>query len=79
VTERLVFREVQVLDGSGAPPFVADVSVVGQQIERIGQVPDGTTELDGRGKYLSPGFVDVHSHDDAAVLERTWCCSTPNG
>jgi len=70
VTERLVFREVNVLDGSGAPPFVADVSVVGEQIERVGQAPAGTTELDGRGLYLSPGFVDVHSHDDAALLEH---------
>jgi len=69
MTERLVFREVSVLDGSGAPAFVADVSVVGEHIERVGQVPVGTTELDGRGLHLSPGFVDVHSHDDAAVLE----------
>jgi len=70
VTERLVFRDVNVLDGSGASPFVADVSVVGQHVERIGTVPAGTTELDGRGLYLAPGFVDVHSHDDAAVLEH---------
>jgi len=69
MTERLVFREVSVLDGSGAEAFVADVSVVGERIERVGQVPAGTTELDGRGLHLSPGFVDVHSHDDAAVLD----------
>ena len=49
--------------------FVADVSVVGEHIERVGEVPAGTTEIDGRGRYLAPGFVDVHSHDDAAVLE----------
>jgi N-acyl-D-amino-acid deacylase len=69
VTERLVFRDVNVLDGSGSPPFVADVSVLGEHIERVGQAPAGSTEIDGRGLYLSPGFVDVHSHDDAAVLE----------
>ena len=68
VTERLVFRDVKVLDGTGAPAFAADVSVVGERIERIGSVPPGTLELDGRGRYLAPGFVDVHSHDDAAVL-----------
>ncbi|HXK18962.1 MAG TPA: amidohydrolase family protein, partial [Polyangiaceae bacterium] len=69
MTERLVFREVSVLDGSGGPAFVGDVSVVGEHIERVGQVPAGTTELDGRGLHLAPGFVDVHSHDDAALLE----------
>jgi N-acyl-D-amino-acid deacylase len=66
--ERLVFRDVMVLDGSGAPAFAADVSVLGDSIERVGTAPNGTTEIDGRGRYLAPGFVDVHSHDDAAVL-----------
>jgi N-acyl-D-aspartate/D-glutamate deacylase len=65
---RLVFRDVQVLDGSGAPAFAADVSVVDDLIESVGQAPAGSFEIDGRGRYLAPGFVDVHSHDDAAVL-----------
>ena len=60
---------MNVLDGSGSPPFVADVSVRGEHIERVGRAPAGGTEIDGRGLYLSPGFIDVHSHDDAAVLE----------
>ena len=69
MTERLVFRNVNVLDGTGSPAFVADVSVVGEQIERVGEAPPGTHEIDGSGRYLAPGFIDVHSHDDAAVLE----------
>ncbi len=68
MSERLVFRDVNVLDGTGAPAFAADVSVLGDRIERIGAVPSGGQEIDGRGRYLAPGFVDVHSHDDAAVL-----------
>lgn len=68
MAERLVFRDVNVLDGSGAPAFAADVSLVGDSIERVGAVPAGTREIDGRGRYLAPGFVDVHSHDDAAAL-----------
>jgi N-acyl-D-aspartate/D-glutamate deacylase len=68
MVERLVFRDVQVLDGSGAAAFAADVSVVGDSIERVGEAPAGGIEIDGRGHYLSPGFVDVHAHDDAALL-----------
>jgi N-acyl-D-amino-acid deacylase len=65
---RLVFRDVMVLDGSGAPAFAADVSVVGDAIESVGRAPAGEVEIDGQGRYLAPGFVDVHSHDDSAVL-----------
>lgn len=68
MSQRLVFRDVRVLDGSGAPAFAADVSVLGDRIERIGSVPAGALEVDGGGRYLAPGFVDVHSHDDAAAL-----------
>lgn len=70
MAERLVFRDVSVLDGRGGPAFEADVSVVGDAIELVGpRAPAGSVEIDGRGRYLAPGFVDVHSHDDAALLE----------
>ncbi len=68
MVERLVLRDVRVLDGTGAEAFAADVSVVGDTIERVGEAPAGQREIDGRGRYLAPGFVDVHSHDDAALL-----------
>lgn len=60
------------LDGSGRPPFAADVSVSGDRIERVGRAASdlsGAVEIAGKGRYLSPGFVDVHAHDDAALLE----------
>lgn len=68
MAERLLFRDVKVLDGTGSPAFEADVAVLGQQIEQVGGVSGAGREIDGRGRYLAPGFVDVHSHDDAAVL-----------
>jgi N-acyl-D-aspartate/D-glutamate deacylase len=72
VLSRLIFRDVQVVDGSGRAPFAADVLVVGDRIEQVGSVSTQTSavvEIDGRDRYLAPGFVDVHSHDDAALLE----------
>lgn len=56
--------------GSGDPPTVCDVSIRGQKIERVGEVAQrGSVEIDARGLALSPGFIDVHTHDDfAAVL-----------
>ncbi len=67
-----------VVDGSGAPGWLGDLLLLDGRIERLGQqlrdhLPAGldVAELqvhDCRGKVIAPGFIDVHTHDDAAVL-----------
>lgn len=68
----LVFRDVRVLDGTGAPAFVADVAVAQGRVAAIGgalATDAATRTIDGRGALtLSPGFVDTHTHDDGALL-----------
>jgi N-acyl-D-amino-acid deacylase len=60
-------RGATVYDGTGAPGVVRDVVVRGDRIVDDDGAPDGE-ELDGRGLALAPGFVDVHTHDDGALL-----------
>ncbi len=65
----LVIRGGTVYDGTGAPGVVADVAVSGDRVDAVGTVPArGAVELDARGQAVAPGFIDVHSHDDFAVL-----------
>jgi N-acyl-D-aspartate/D-glutamate deacylase len=65
----LVIRGGLVYDGSGAPGVVADVGVRGDRIAAVGAIEGrGATELDATGLAVAPGFIDVHSHDDFAVL-----------
>lgn len=69
----LVVRNALVLDGSGADGFVADVAIVDDRIvavEETGTVGDGGMEIDADGRVLAPGFVDVHTHDDGALLRH---------
>ncbi len=59
-----------VCDGTGAPLFKADVAVVDDRIQAVGDLsaqPAGTV-ISGDGLVLAPGFIDVHTHDDRAVL-----------
>lgn len=68
MTHSIIFREALVLDGTGASPFVADVALDGDVIAEIGSVSGGgSEEIDCRGLALSPGFIDVHTHDDFAL------------
>ncbi len=66
----LVIRGGTVVDGSGAPRFVADVAIDASVITAIG--PDlgrGKHEIDAGGKIVAPGWVDIHTHYDG---QATW-------
>ncbi len=65
----IVFKNAIVIDGTDALPFVADVAVDGDRISEIGTVTAvGEREIDATGLVLAPGFIDVHTHDDFALL-----------
>jgi N-acyl-D-amino-acid deacylase len=59
-----------VIDGTGRPPCPADVAVHEGRILDIGSVPaqPGVPCLDARGLYVTPGFIDIHSHSDFTLL-----------
>jgi len=65
----LVIRGGLVVDGTGAPAFPADVAVAGDRIAAVGQVhQEAVRTIDASGLVVAPGFIDVHTHDDLAVL-----------
>ncbi|MFQ5775171.1 MAG: amidohydrolase family protein [Kiloniellaceae bacterium] len=66
----LVFRNARIIDGTGAPSRRGDVAVSDDRIVALGDLSDlaGAVEIDVAGKALAPGFIDVHTHDDRALL-----------
>ena len=65
-----ILRGGSVIDGTGAPRFRADVAIAGDRIAALGEVPkaQGAREIDVTGLIVAPGFIDVHTHDDRALL-----------
>ncbi len=56
----VVIRNGRVLDGAGNPWILADVAIANGRFVEIGRVEArGRTEIDARGKYVSPGWIDV--------------------
>ncbi|MDQ0833098.1 N-acyl-D-amino-acid deacylase [Streptomyces achromogenes] len=74
--EDLVIRDADVVDGTGADSYRADVviddgrivSIVKEAAAAGCQRPKAVRELDAEGLVLSPGFIDMHAHSDLALL-----------
>jgi N-acyl-D-amino-acid deacylase len=68
----LVLRGGCVIDGSGAPSITADVAIAGDRIAQVDRLAAGSgrEEIDIAGLAVAPGFIDVHTHDDRALLSR---------
>ena len=67
----VILRGGTVLDGSGSPRFIADVAVIDGFIARVGDLneAEAETDVDVRGLFVTPGFVNLHSHARASGLQ----------
>lgn len=66
----LVIRNGEIFDGTGGKPFTGDIAIDGDRITAVGKVSQGgREEIDAKGRMVTPGFVDIHTHFDGQV---TW-------
>lgn len=68
----IAFRNATIIDGTGAARFAGDVAVKDDRIAAVGDLGGiaAGREVDCAGAVLAPGFIDVHTHDDHALLMR---------
>ena len=67
----VVIRNGRVLDGQGNPWILADVAIKSGRFAKIGVIPErGRTEIDAKGKYVSPGWIDMMDQS-GSVLQRS--------
>jgi N-acyl-D-aspartate/D-glutamate deacylase len=66
----LLIRSGLVYDGAGSAPHPADIAVADGTILEIGALPamPGVQTLDASGCAVAPGFIDIHTHSDCALL-----------
>ena len=67
----LAILGARIVDGMGARPYAADLYVADGRIARIARdAPrlSASEAIDAQGLTLAPGFIDVHTHDDVALI-----------
>jgi len=59
-----------VYDGTGGPPFRADIGISGGAVRSIGRIraSQAATIIKAEGMAVSPGFIDVHDHTAESLL-----------
>ena len=64
-----IIRGGLVIDGTGAPGREADVAIHGDRIVKVGRIGEGARRIiDAKGKFISPGLIENHTHYDAQIL-----------
>jgi N-acyl-D-amino-acid deacylase len=67
----ILIRHATVIDGTRSPRFVADIGIIGDRIDSIGNLSatEAKQTIDATGLVAAPGFIDVHTHADGWLLK----------
>ena len=68
----ILIRNGRILDGTGNPWYRSDIGIVGDRILAMGTLSGATakTVIDAADRYVTPGFIDVHSHAGPGLLTK---------
>lgn len=69
---KTLLKNAKIYDGTGAEPYVADILTVEDRIVRIAEGMDEAADqvIDLKGKSVSSGFIDGHSHNDWFAIKK---------
>ncbi len=64
----LVIRNGRIVDGTGAPAFVADIGIRDGRIVEIGNLSHVKHFIDAKGLVVAPGFIDMLGQSETYLL-----------
>ena len=63
----LIIKNAKIIDGTGADEFKGAVGVIDGKLKFVNGDEEASQVIDAEGLYLTPGFIDAHSHGDQVL------------
>ena len=67
----IIIGDGKIIDGTGNAWYYGDIGVMNDKIMKIGNLKKCTAKrrIDADGMFISPGFIDMHTHSDRSILK----------
>ena len=67
----IVIKNGSIIDGTGKDRFNADIGIIGDKIEKIGDIDilEAKKVIDAEDRIVCPGFIDTHSHSSLLIFK----------
>lgn len=68
-----LIKDINIVDGTGNETYVGSILLKGKEIAQVGKEAIDThcdVKIDGKGLYICPGFIDMHSHSSLAYIDK---------
>ena len=67
-----IIKNGTILDGRRTSGTRSDIGIRGERIAQVGDLAaaEAAQVIDASGQIVCPGFIDVHTHSDAWLLEQ---------
>ena len=74
-----LIKNARILDGTGNPWYKGDIAINDDRIVAIGDLKTATAKqvIDAKDNYVSPGFIDPHSHAANGLIAKDRSAAIP--